>query len=94
MIAELVPFLQAVAATTAWLNGLFFVRFWRESRDVLFALFGAAFWLLALSWAALSVLSPDHETRPYIYGVRLLAFLLIIVAIIQKNRGTVRRSNQ
>jgi hypothetical protein len=90
---ELVPFLQAVAATTAWLNGLFFMRFWRESRDVLFMLFGAAFWLLALSWAALSVLSPDHETRVYIYGIRLLAFLLIIVAIIQKNRGTTRRSN-
>jgi hypothetical protein len=37
----------------------------------------------------LSLFSPDHEARPYVYGIRLLAFLLIILAIIRKNRGTV-----
>jgi len=91
---ELVPFLQAVAATAAWLNGVFFVRYWRESRDQLFALFGVAFWLLALSWAALSLSTPEHESRPYIYGIRLLAFLLIILAIVRKNRHAARRPNR
>jgi len=86
MTQELVSFLQAVGATAAWLNGVFFFRFWRESRDELFALFGGAFWLLGLSWAWLSLFSPDQETRPYVYGLRLVAFLLIIVAIVRKNR--------
>ena len=64
---------------------LFFLRFWRESSDRLFAFFGAAFWLLALSWLLLSVSSPTEEARPYIYAVRLVAFLLIIGGMIDKN---------
>jgi hypothetical protein len=86
MTDALVPFLQAVGATAAWFNGLFFFRFWRESRDELFAFFGGAFWLLGLSWAFLSVFSPGEDARPYVYGLRLVAFLLIIVAIVRKNR--------
>jgi hypothetical protein len=76
-----------VAATAAWGCGVFFLRFWRERRDVLFAYFGTAFWVLALSWALLAIVNPDDESRPYIYGLRLIAFLLIIVAMIGKNRG-------
>jgi hypothetical protein len=86
MNLDLVVSLQAVSATAAFINGVFFFRFWRESRDRLFWLFGAAFWLLALSWALLSVFSPTGESRPYVYAIRLVAFLLIITAIIQKNR--------
>jgi hypothetical protein len=84
--AELVPFLQAIAATGAWTAGLFFLRFWRASRDRLFLLFAMAFWLLALSWALLGLISPTEETRPYIYAIRLVAFLLLIAAILDKNR--------
>jgi hypothetical protein len=77
--------LQAIAATGAWVAGLIFLRFWRESSDRLFAFFGTAFWLLALSWLLLSVSSPTEEARPYIYAVRLVAFLLIIGGMIDKN---------
>jgi hypothetical protein len=77
--------LQAIAATGAWVAGLIFLRFWRESSDRLFAFFGMAFWLLALSWLLLSVSSPTEEARPYIYAVRLVAFLLIIGGMIDKN---------
>lgn len=82
-----VVFLQAVSATGAWVAGLFFLRFWRESGDRLFAFFAAAFWLLALSWALLALISPTEETRPYIYAIRLVAFLLIIGGIVEKNRS-------
>lgn len=87
MRSNLVVFMQGLSVAGAWAIGLFFVRFWYESRDRLFAFFGAAFWLLAASWAALGLVSPTDERRPYIYGLRLLAFLLIIVATIDKNRG-------
>lgn len=86
MTSLLVVVLQAVAATVALVIGLVFLRFWRRSADTLFALFAAAFWLLALSWFLLALLSSTGESRPYIYGIRLVAFLLIIVAIMQKNR--------
>jgi hypothetical protein len=80
-------FLQAVSATGAWTAGLFFLRFWRESRDPLFAFFGAAFWLLSLSWVLLALTDPAEDARPYIYAIRLLAFVLIIAAMVIKNRG-------
>jgi hypothetical protein len=79
--------LQAIAATAAGANGLFLFRFWRQSADSLFALLGTAFWLLALSWGLLAFVSPTQESRPYVYGIRLVAFAMVIVGIVQKNRG-------
>ncbi len=87
MRGGLVVFLQAVAATAAWINGVFFWRFWRESGDQLFAMFAVAFWLLAASWAILSVFTPQGESVPYVYALRLLAFLVLIGGIVQKNRS-------
>ena len=78
--------LQAVAAVAAWANGLFFLRFWRDSRDALFAFFGVAFWLLAASWAFLAVFEVRDEAQPYVYGVRLVAFVLLITGMVMKNR--------
>lgn len=86
MNADLIAFLQAISATGAWVSGLFFLRFWRESRDPLFGFFGAAFMLLALSWALLGLTSPTEETRPYVYGLRLIAFVLMIAGMVVKNR--------
>ena len=88
MTSAMVPVLQAVTATAAWVIGLVFLRFWRRTADGLFALFSAAFWLLALSWLLLALFSPTEESRPYVYAIRLVAFLLIIVAVVQKNRSS------
>lgn len=65
---------------------MFFFRFWKDTRDRLFFLFGLAFWVLAFHWYELAV-DATEETRPYFYAIRLLAFLLIIAAIIDKNRS-------
>ena len=86
MRSNVVVFLQGVSAMGAWASGLFFLRFWRESGDRLFAYFGVAFWLLGTSFALLGLINPTAETRPYIYALRLLAFVLIILATIDKNR--------
>ena len=80
-------FLQGVSAAASFVVGLLFLRFWRESHDRLFAFFGAAFWLMAISWSVLGLLSPTEDTRAYIYSIRLLAFILIIIGIIDKNRA-------
>jgi hypothetical protein len=85
--AGIIPFLQTVSATAAVAAGLFFFRFWRESGDRLFAFFGAGFWMLAVSWALLALVNPSDETRPYVYAIRLVAFLLMIVGMVDKNRA-------
>jgi hypothetical protein len=87
MIHDLVVVLQAVNATCAWGCGLFMFRFWRQSHDRLFALLGLALWLLATSWFLLALLNPTGESRPYVYSIRMLAFLLVIVAMVDKNRN-------
>jgi hypothetical protein len=66
---------------------LFFLRFWRQAGDRLFALFAAAFLLLALQRLALALLAPSPSLAVWPYVVRLAAFLLILWAIVDKNRG-------
>lgn len=67
-------------------SGLFFLRFWRSTRDRLFLLFAVAFGMMALHWMGLALTSPDYEFRPLLYGVRLTAFVVILLAIADKNR--------
>ena len=66
---------------------LFFLRFWRKTRDRLFALFSAAFCLLAVNWVALAFMSGDEVVRTVLYAVRLVAFVVILGAIVDKNRA-------
>lgn len=67
--------------------GLFFLRFWRRTRDSLFVNFACAFWLLALNQGLVTLGGWVREEQTWIYLLRLLAFLLIIVAIVRKNIG-------
>ena len=78
--------------------GLYFLRFWTQTRDRLFAFFAVAFWVLAIQRFALALMTPltagaeEHiERQLFFYCVRLLAFLLILVAIIDKNRTKKRK---
>jgi hypothetical protein len=64
----------------------FFVRFWQRTRDRLFLTFAAAFFLLMLERLILITLGSAHEFTPFVYLVRFSAFLLIIAAVIDKNR--------
>lgn len=73
----------AMAAFTA---GVFFLRFWRASGDRFFLMFALAFWLegahriVAYGWFG------SDEATPLHYIVRVIAYGLIIAAIIDKNR--------
>jgi hypothetical protein len=72
--------------------GLFFAKFWRRSRDPLFAIFAVAFWLLALNQAIVAVIDVPREEQSWAYLLRLAAFILIIVAIVYKNAASRSRS--
>lgn len=86
----MINFLNGVAMAGCLGVGLFFLRMWRESRDRFFALFGLAFWILALNWLALLLGTAASEHRHYVYTLRLVAFLLILAAIVDKNRAAGR----
>lgn len=68
--------------------GLFFLRFWRETRDRLFLIFAGAFWLLGVQRLALVLSRNTVEDDTGLYLVRLFAFLLILGAIVDKNRSS------
>jgi hypothetical protein len=74
------------AVTFGYLIGaLFFLRFWRRTHDRLFFAFGIAFVLLALNQALAQWLGAANERIAYTYLLRVLGFLLILWAIIDKN---------
>lgn len=82
-------------ALNAWLSGaifmaamviaLFFLRYWRHSRDRLFIYFAAAFVLEGIH-RLLQVWPEQAADMPAYYLLRLVEYALILAAIIQKNR--------
>ena len=83
-------FLWGVLAMAALVAALLFLRFWKLDADRLFLFFATAFAMLALNWIVLGVANPDHETVFYVYLLRLAAFVLIIVGIVDRNRRAAR----
>jgi Family of unknown function (DUF5985) len=83
----LVVYLTGMVTAGFLACGLFFARFWWRSRDFLFAAFAGAFWLLAASTVLLVALPPPSEERTWFYLLRVVAYLLIAVAIVRKNTG-------
>jgi uncharacterized protein DUF5985 len=78
--------LSGVLFTGYFIAGLFFLRFWVTSRDRLFAMFAAAFWMLALQRVLIAITRNWIEDQSLFYLIRLLAFTIIVVAIVDKNR--------
>ncbi|MEP6991852.1 MAG: DUF5985 family protein [bacterium] len=84
--AEISLFVSGVLAGAYAIAALFFLKFWRQTRDRLFAYFSAAFVLLVVQRILLSVTVGARVDPAVYYLVRLTAFFLILVAIVEKNR--------
>jgi hypothetical protein len=80
------PFLSGAVTFGFLVAGLFFLSFWKKTRDPLFIAFAFAFWLLGLNQALIALTDIPVEERSWLYLLRLAAFGLIIVSIILKNR--------
>ena len=66
---------------------LFFLRFWKNTRDRFFLYFALSFALEAVNRILLFLVSSLHtENTPLFYLIRLTAYTLILVAILEKNR--------
>ena len=86
----MILFISGLLVAGYLVAGLFFLRFWKQSRDRLFVFFAAAFGLLAAQRAALAALDRPAAEATWLYAIRLLAFLLILAAIVDKNRPRAR----
>lgn len=83
----LYDFLSGAVALGFFVCGLFFLRFWRRTRDQLFLAFALAFGLLGLGQTILALASIPTEERGSLYLLRLAAFAVIMIAILRKNRS-------
>lgn len=80
-------FLYGAVMMGSLCNGIFFLKFWRKTGDRFFSLFAAAFLLLSLERWLLLFIKTDNETNTWVFVIRLIAFAMIIGAVIDKNRS-------
>jgi len=80
------PFLLGAGAAVMALAGLVFLRMWRSTADRFFLLFALSFFLQAAN-RGMSTLRIDKGEEPDSYWIRLMAYLLILAAIVLKNRS-------
>ncbi len=79
-------FMWGMLTMASLVSSLFLARFYVDSRDRLFAIFAVAFAVLAMHWTLLAAVPAASDSRPLAYLPRLVAFGLIFVAIVDKNR--------
>lgn len=78
-------FLLGAIAMASLTVGLFFLRFWKDTRDRLFLFFAMSFLLEGFNRAVLGLSDNPNEGQPFFYFVRFVSYLLILIAIVTKN---------
>ncbi len=86
MSADVLPFMHGALMMGCCVIGLKFMKYWRLSRDRFFVFFACAFWIFALGWGLRAFVHTVGEHGHLVYLPRLIAFLLILVGIFDKNR--------
>jgi hypothetical protein len=85
------PVLIGGIATACLVAALFFLRYWRVSRDRFFLLFALSFAIEGINRVVLWLYVGPDEYGPFYYLIRLVAYGLILLAIVGKNRGAPAR---
>lgn len=84
---DLIQFISGAIVFAYAFAALYFLRFWRDTHDRLFGFFAASFTILALQRMLLAIVERGTVAAHVGYLLRAAAFLLIIIAIIDKNRA-------
>ena len=85
LTTPVVPFVLGAIAMASAVASMFFVRFYRETRDPLFLYFAAAFAIEAVNRTVLAFQATPNEASPYLYILRAFSYSLILVGIYRKN---------
>lgn len=80
-------FLLGVIVTSSLVAGAYFLKFWKQTHDLLFLGFGAAFIIEGSNRLGFLFLDSPNEGNPLLYCIRLASYLLILAAIAHKNRA-------
>ncbi|HTZ84818.1 MAG TPA: DUF5985 family protein [Candidatus Acidoferrales bacterium] len=80
-------FLLGVVSISSLIASLFFLKFWKKTHDSLFLAFSIAFFIEGINRIATLLTQHPNEGSPWIYTVRLFAFLIILAGILHKNYG-------
>lgn len=88
----ILTFINGATMMGSLVASLFFYKFKRATNDRFFALFSLSFLLLAVDRIAmLMTIGGKDEASPAVYVFRFLSFMLIIAAVVDKNRVTRRQ---
>jgi hypothetical protein len=85
MMDVLATYLGGAVTLGYLVGGIFFLRFWRRTSDRLFFAFAVAFALLAVNQILSTFVGAGDENVVYAYVLRVLGFVLILAAIVDKN---------
>jgi Family of unknown function (DUF5985) len=85
MMVDFGLFLLGVLAALFLVAGLFFLKFWRKTRDSLFLAFALSFLIRGLNESSRASMANPSEATLWSFLVTLASSLLIVVAIIRKN---------
>lgn len=72
-------------AMTSIMVGFLFLRFWRTTGDRFFLFFALSFFIEGVNRMVFGAAGALNEDSPGYYLIRLLAYALILIAILDKN---------
>ena len=87
-------FLNGSATMTCLAIAVFFLRFWRESHDGLFAWLASGFLVFAINYGALGAFPAANEQQPYLIALRVAGFMAVIIGVVLKERGPLSRTSR
>ncbi|MGQ0546467.1 MAG: DUF5985 family protein [Betaproteobacteria bacterium] len=81
----MIEFLSGAVTLGYVVAAAFFLQFWRKTGERLFLAFAAAFVLFAINQGLAPVFQVVNEPTSLIYVLRIVGFVIIIAAIVDKN---------
>ena len=82
-----ISFMLGLISAFSFTAAMFFLRFWRDTRDFFFVPFAVFFIVEGIDRIVLLFSAHPNEGSPWIYILRLFALLLILFGILNKNYG-------
>jgi len=81
----MIDFMSGAVTIAYFIAAIFFLRFWRRTDDRLFLAFAIAFGLFGLNQGLVFCLEVYGEPHTLLYALRVLGFIAILTAIVDKN---------
>lgn len=83
----MIEFFSGITVMGCFVSVLYFLKFWKQTGDRFFFIFALSFGIFAVNRIAITLFNTENENNAMFYSLRLLAFIFILYAIIDKNRS-------